>query len=74
MTIIEWIQSILGTYNPVTYQVYRVTDDAQVVYDTVVAQGLAGVDWTYVITGAFLLVTVWSVFRMLGMLMEVFKR
>ena len=73
MSLLEWITSVLGEYSPITYEVYRVTGDT-VVYDTVVASGAAGVDWPYVITGAFLIVCVWSVFRILGMLMEVFKR
>lgn len=73
MSLIEWIASVLGEYTPVTYEVYRVAGDTEV-YDTVVASGMAGVDWPYVLTALFLIVCVWSVFRILGMLMEVFKR
>ena len=48
----EFISNLLGTYVPVTYQI--------------VASGLAGVDWSYVITGVCFLILVYSFFKLLG--------
>lgn len=72
MSLLEWISSVLGEYEPITYQVYRIAGDTEV-YDTVVASGAAGVNWQYVLSAAFLIVCVWSVFRIIGSLLEVFK-
>lgn len=68
-TILEWLSGILGTYTPVTYQVIKVIDGQEIVED-VVAQGLAGVDWQYVLCGLLLLLTIYSVFRLLGILLQ----
>lgn len=68
-TILEWLSGILGTYTPVTYQVTKVIDGQEIVED-VVAQGLAGVDWQYVLCGLLLLLTIYSVFRLLGILLQ----
>lgn len=53
----EFIQNLLGTYSPVTYTVGE---------DTIVASGLAGVDWLYVISGLLFVVIVYSIFRIIG--------
>ena len=68
-TIVEWIASILGEYNPVTYEVYSVAGDTEVINEVIPA-GLAGVDWQYIVTALFLLLTVYSVFRLLGVLLQ----
>lgn len=73
-TIIDWIESVLGNYQPITYQVKESVADAlggvhSVTYNAI-PSGLAGVDWRYVSTAAFLLVCVWSVFRLLGVLLS----
>ena len=68
-TILAWVQSILGTYNPVTYEVTTYVGDQEIVNE-IVAEGLAGVDWQYIVTALLLLVTVYSVFRMLGVLLQ----
>lgn len=68
-TILEWLAGILGEYTPVTYDVYRIAGDTEV-YDKVVASGLAGVDWQYIICGLLLLVTIYSTFRLLGILLQ----
>lgn len=47
----DLIQTIFGVYTPVTYEVLGT--DGAVLY-TAVADGAAGVDWTYV-AGVFLL-------------------
>lgn len=64
----DLIEAIFGVYTPVTYDVL---DAEGVVLYTVVADGAAGVDWTYV-GGVFLFALVlYSFFRLLGV---VFKR
>lgn len=68
-TILDWLSSILGEYEPVTYNVYRISGDTEI-YDQVVATGLAGVDWQYIICGILLIVTIYSVFRLLGILLQ----
>ena len=57
----EFISNLLGTYVPVTYP--KVVDG--VTYQ-IVASGLAGVDWLYVITGVCFLILVFSFFKLLG--------
>lgn len=61
--MLELINSIFGSYTPVTYDVYNVVTET---YDTVVAQGFAGVDWPYILAvGGFFLV-LYCVLRILG--------
>lgn len=73
-TIRDWIDSVLGTYEPVTYQVKVMIADAlggsSTTTYTKVADGLAGVDWGYIATAALLLIAIWSVFRLLGVLLQ----
>lgn len=73
-TIRAWIESILGTYEPITYTAKQVVALEQggstTVSWTEVANGLAGVDWGYIATAALLLCTVYSVFRLLGVLLQ----
>ncbi len=64
----DLIETIFGVYTPVTYEVL---DANGAVLYTAVADGAAGVDWTYV-GGVFLFALVlYSFFRLLGV---VFKR
>lgn len=75
-TIREWLSSILGEYTPVTYNVTQVANDPDFgviqVVDSYVAKGLAGVDWEYIFTALLLLVVIYSVFRLLGLLLQAF--
>ena len=64
----DLIEAIFGVYTPVTYDVL---DAEGAVLYIAVADGAAGVDWTYV-GGVFLFALVlYSFFRLLGV---VFKR
>lgn len=56
----EWLESLIGTYEPITY-VYDVANDVEVV-----AQGAAGVDWPWVASAVLLIVAVWCVFALVG--------
>lgn len=57
------IETIFGTYSPVTYEVYNAVTES---YDTVVAQGFAGVDWPYILAvGGFFLV-LFCILRIVG--------
>lgn len=61
--MLELITSIFGSYTPVTYEIYNAVTES---YDTVVAQGFAGVDWPYILAvGGFFLV-LYSVMRIIG--------
>lgn len=70
----DWLESVLGTYEPVTYQVKVMVADAlggtNTTTYTKVADGLAGLDWSYIFTALLLLVTIYSVFRLLGVLLQ----
>lgn len=61
--MLELITSIFGSYSPVTYEVYNTITES---YDTVVAQGFAGVDWPYILAvGGFFLV-LYCILRIVG--------
>lgn len=67
----EFLASILGTYSPVTYlhefaQWDDVTGQYIVMRENVIPNGLAGVDWLYVLAGLAFIVVIWSVFKLLG--------
>lgn len=68
-SIIEFLSAFLGEYSPVSYPVYAVADDVEVV-KYIIPAGLAGVDWRFVFAGLLLLVCVYSVFRILGILIQ----
>lgn len=67
--MIQSLLQILGNYTPVTTtRQFVETIDGVDVYSTasVVADGLAGVDWPWVCSAAILLVMLYSAFRFLG--------
>lgn len=70
-TIRSWVESVIGTYTPNTYEVVVVDASGATVgrYDAI-ASGMAGVDWQFLATAALLLIVVWSVFRLLGVLLQ----
>lgn len=65
------IESIFGTYTPVTYQVTEYIEDTvngvliPNTYDVIPA-GLAGCDWTYILGVAVFIVTLYCVLRIIG--------
>lgn len=59
------IESIFGTYTPVTYQVTEYIDGVATTYD-VIPPGLAGCDWTYILGVAVFIVTLYCVLRIIG--------
>lgn len=61
--MLSLIESIFGTYVPVTYQVY---DAATQAYESVIPSGSAGVDWPYVlgVLGFFLML--YCIMRLIG--------
>lgn len=61
--MLELITSIFGQYHPVTYDVYNAVTES---YETIVAQGFAGVDWPYILAvGGFFLV-LYCILRIVG--------
>lgn len=76
-TIRAWLESILGEYEPVTYTVKTLVADTvnggaiSQTY-TKVADGVAGLDWSFIFTALLLLVVIYSVFRLLGVLLQAF--
>lgn len=75
VTVRQWVESVLGVYEPVTYtETLLVADVANGgsltrTYEKV-ADGLAGVDWGYICTAVVLVVSIYSVFRLLGVLLQ----
>lgn len=61
--LIAFLSSVLGSYEPITYEVYNAVSEQ---YDTLIASGLAGVDWPYLAAVIVLAITVNSVFKCLG--------
>lgn len=62
-----FLESILGTYTPVTYVHYVYDESYNVVESTAyIPSGLAGVDWTFVFTGLAFLILLYSTLRILG--------
>lgn len=59
----EVIVNIFGTYEPVTYEVYNSVTDS---YDTVIASGMAGVDWMFIAGVLLFGITAFCVFRIIG--------
>lgn len=55
------IESLFGTYSPVTYEVA-----AGDTYETVVASGMAGVDWPYVLGILLFGIVLYSVLKCLN--------
>lgn len=67
--MIQSLISILGEYTPIetTKQFIESIDGVDSFYTaSVVAEGLAGVDWPWVCSAAILLIMLWSCFRFLG--------
>lgn len=74
-TILDWVRSILGEYEPITYTAKLLVPDvlnggSESVSYTAIPSGLSGVNWEYVVTAALLLVVIYSVFRLLGVLLQ----
>lgn len=63
MSIRDFLISILGSYQPVTYDVYDVAADT---VTSVIPAGVAGVDWLYVGTLALLVIVIFCVLKCLG--------
>lgn len=61
--MLELITTIFGSYTPVTYEIYNVVTDS---YDTVVAQGFAGVDWPYLLAVVGFFLVLYSILRIIG--------
>lgn len=54
---IAFLNSLLGTYTPVTETIDGVTR---------VVSGMAGVDWPYLIRAAVFLLFLWCIWRIIG--------
>ena len=69
----EFINAILGAYEPVSYVEERYVFSAEqpdvvveMITGEIIPAGLAGVDWSYVITGLVFVVVVYCLFKTLG--------
>lgn len=67
----DLIASIFGTYTPVTYQYEwsqwdTVTEQYLTMRATKVADGMAGVDWPYVLGVLIFIVSLYCVLRIIG--------
>lgn len=59
----DLIISIFGEYQPVMTDVYNAVTES---YDSVVASGLAGVDWVYVLGVVGFFLVLYCVLRIIG--------
>lgn len=70
----EMILSLFGSYEPVTYTEYFqiASEDGTLVLDSfeVVASGLAGVDWPWVMGVLLFAIVLYSFFRLLGVILK----
>ena len=55
------ITQIIGTYTPITYTTYIGENEVSVIPD-----GLAGVDFGFVISGLMLIVCIYGIIRIIG--------
>lgn len=72
-TFKSFITSLFGTYTPVSYTVSQTVQIGEEVYtDTydVIASGLAGVDWPWVIGALLFLIALYSFFRIISMILR----
>ena len=61
----EFLISILGEYSPVTYESFVNVNGETLLVD-VIPNGLAGVDWLYVLTGLLFVVVIFCVLKVIG--------
>lgn len=61
----DYIQSILGDYEPISY-VYKVGEDTF----NIIPSGLSGVDWRYIIGAVAFLIMLYSIFRIIGIFID----
>lgn len=70
-TIRDWVESILGVYTPISYtQTVIDADGVTRASNHIIPDGVAGLDWSYIVTAVLLIVTIYSVFRLLGVLLQ----
>ena len=66
--MMEFFYRIFGAYTPVTYEVpliEHLAEGEQQVYYNVIPDGLAGVDWQYILAWAAFIVVLYSVLRII---------
>lgn len=70
----DMIYGLFGSYEPVTYlEFFQTTaEDGSVAWDSyeVVASGLAGVDWPWVMGVVLFAIVLYSFFRLLGVILK----
>ena len=64
------IISLFGSYAPIMTEVAVFDDTGTVVYNSVVAQGMAGVDWVWIASVFLFGIVLYSLFRIVGMLFK----
>lgn len=62
----SFIDSLLGTYVPQTYEHFVTLTDGTQGLENVIPDGLAGVDWSYIIAGLVFVILIYSIFRTIG--------
>lgn len=70
-TLASFMNSILGSYTPVTATSESVLADGTIVSYEHALSGLAGVDWSYVLSGLLFIIFVYCFLRMIGVLVKV---
>lgn len=69
--LINFLTDLLGGYQPITYQTKYWDDvNSSWVITNVIPDGLAGVDWRYIIAGILFIACVICTFKLLGALIS----
>lgn len=56
----QFFRILLGDYNPITYTAGN---------ETIIPAGFAGVDWPYLVRALVFIVAIYSIFRLLGVIL-----
>lgn len=62
----EFFETVFGVYTPVTYTDSFLDSSGDLVEVERIASGLAGVDWTYVLSVVAFLIVLYGVIRIIG--------
>lgn len=72
----DFLSQYFGTYTPVTYEATTLVPlgdgTFEIITDKVVAQGLAGVDWPYVLSFVLFIAFIYIVFRFVSAFCKIF--
>lgn len=65
----EYLDGILGTYTPTSYEGVILVDGEEM-FVNIIPDGMAGLDWSFVISGLVLVIGIWSIFKIFGLIIK----